>query len=88
MTMHYEIRVAIDFLDLLQEVNPDSDDYGKIETRLEKLKYVECAWIDHSCIVQAGLETGNLKVAERRIRELLGKIERLIRRYRPRNVRA
>lgn len=86
--MYYEIRVSIDFLDLLREVDPASDDYERIEYRLRGLKYVTEAWIDHFCVVQAGLETSNWKVAERRIRELLGKIERLIRRYRPRNARA
>jgi hypothetical protein len=82
--MYYEIHVQIDFLDLLQEVNPDSDDYEMIEIRLRGLKYVESAWIDHSCGVKARLETDNWRVAEKRIKDLLGKTERLIRRYRPR----
>lgn len=82
--MYWEIRVAIDFLDLLQAVNPASDDYERIEIRLRGLKYVESAWIDHWCIVNAHLETADSKVADRRIKELMGKIERLVNRYRPR----
>lgn len=83
LPMHYEFRAHVDFLDLLQEVNPSSDDYGKIAARIRKLKYVQDVWIDHMCIIVLGLETNSATVAERRIHCLLGQVERLIRRYRP-----
>jgi hypothetical protein len=82
--MEYDIMVLIDYLTLLQKVNPNAKDCTGIETRLAKLKYVTAAWINHRCVVTANLETSDVVVADRRIKELMGKIERLINRYRPR----
>lgn len=83
--MYVELRAQVEFLEFFQAsalAHRDTATWGKAVRRMSKLKYVECAWIDHMCIVEVGAQTGNTKVAARRIFRVIQQVRRIIKSYR------
>ncbi len=85
--MYHDIRINIDFLDDLQELEINSGKWPNVETALLRLKYVDAAWIDHMCIVEANFETSRFDTAQRRAILLKQKIRRVLERYAPKRQR-
>lgn len=81
--MLYEIRAQVDFLAVLQEspLLDRSDKWDSAMDRVRKLKYVDEAWIDHTCIISVSTETGNARVADKRINDVITKATRIIHSY-------
>lgn len=81
--MTYEIRAQIDFLDMLRETAlfNQSDKWTSAMERVRKLKYVDDAWIDHTCLISVSAETPNARVAERRIKDVIEKVTRILGSY-------
>jgi hypothetical protein len=84
--MVFEIRAAIDFLDMFQQsplLSRSSETWASAMARVRELKYVEDAWINHMCVIEVHTETSNVKVAERRITDVITKATRIINSYKP-----
>lgn len=81
--MIYEIRAQVDFLDVLRELPllKRSDDWAGAVERIRKLKFVDDAWIDHTCLISISTETSNARTAERRIKSVIAKATRILASY-------
>jgi len=79
--MYHDIRINIDFLDDLRELDIPTDKWENVEKALVRLKYVNSAWIDHTCIVEANFETSRFDAAQRRAETLKQKIRGVLKRY-------
>jgi hypothetical protein len=81
--MVYEIRAQVDFLDVLRELPliDRSDDWTTAMERVRKLKFVDDAWIDHTCLISISTETSNALVAERRIKDVITKATNILASY-------
>lgn len=79
--MPFELRAQVDFLDLLQSVEPPTEKWEAIIHRLVGLKYVKQAWIDHTCVIEVHLQTSNFQAAERRLKKVIEKATRIVASY-------
>lgn len=81
--MIFEIRAQVDFLELLQSsaLLQRSDKWTSAMERVRKLKFVDDAWIDHTCLISISTETARFDVARRRIESTMRKARRIILSY-------
>ncbi len=77
----HDVRSCMDFLDDFRELDIHRDYWEAVERALLKLKYVERAWIDHTCLIETHLETDRFDVAGRRVEEIKKKARRVLERY-------
>jgi len=79
--MYFDLIARVDFTTLYFSSSLTYEQGEAIRNKLLTFKYVTTVWMDHTCCVLAELDTHRSEVATRRVNDLMGKIERLFRRY-------